>query len=505
MGLLAILLAGIALFLARSETVQLTARSIADAVQGPQLRFETSHKQPKTFGGDAYAIGQRANPRDPIILTGFPAYQGAAFYLPSDARPTSGHLQLDVTVQALAGVEGVLRVSIGNTRRAELLLRPGEAGRSLRIDLTQDDLARERLVVSFSLQGEGPHTPCGIDAGLETVVEIETTSALFLVLNETVLSIRDRADLAGRQVLLRWSDDPTDRATAIVAALALDASAWEVLFAQYAVGLDPMAALHALTTASPLPRSKYAWSEALSPHKGLFGLRRFKRAQTWRIRYDMTDAVDPRLPKFLSLDMALGQLPGSAQWQVSVTLNGRLVDQALLPAGTTVLARDIDLSAALHARHNAIEIVAASTADAQGECNAGPDLLAEITTRTALIAGPDSFNDPLFDLRQALARSKGWHLAVDDGLTSPEATVSVALLSAVLPGAAPPNSTSKGPRLHILPRAAPVRQWRHSSADKVWLVSLDDDGRVIVRILAGHPEKLTRAVTLLVDFSEVAI
>eukprot|EP00581_Thalassiosira_minuscula_P027189 CAMPEP_0184406244 /NCGR_PEP_ID=MMETSP0738-20130409/1434_1 /TAXON_ID=385413 /ORGANISM="Thalassiosira miniscula, Strain CCMP1093" /LENGTH=88 /DNA_ID=CAMNT_0026763059 /DNA_START=26 /DNA_END=288 /DNA_ORIENTATION=+ len=87
--------------------------------------------------------------------------------MPVDARPTSGYLQIDATSQVLAGVEGVLRISITGTRRGEMLLHPGEAGRSLQIPLSPMDFAGNQLVVSFSLQGTGPQHQCGAKDGIE--------------------------------------------------------------------------------------------------------------------------------------------------------------------------------------------------------------------------------------------------------------------------------------------------------------------------------------------------
>ena len=138
---MAFVLAGIALFLANSETLRLGARTLSEVALGPRLTFETT-VQPKAASKSG-AVVYRTGPSVPLILSGFPAYQSAAFLMPIDARPTSGYLQINATVQALAGIEGVLRISIGNSKRAELLLRPGE-GRdalcvsNLRIRISQE-------------------------------------------------------------------------------------------------------------------------------------------------------------------------------------------------------------------------------------------------------------------------------------------------------------------------------------------------------------------------------
>ncbi len=503
MGLLAFLLAGIALFLSRSEAFQMSTRVLMETFQGPQLRFETAHQPPKTQSGQSEVIAQRVNPDEPIILTGLPAYQGASFYLPTEARPTSGYLQLDVTVQALAGVEGVLRISIGTNRRAELLLRPGEAGRSLRIDLTTDDLTRERLVVSFSLQGEGPHDPCGVDAGLEAIVEIETTSALFLTLDKAALSDRDRANMNGRQVALHWGETQAERAAALSAALHLQGSNWDVVFADATSALDPLIVREDFAKTGRGKVANFAWSDRFKPSSSLFGMRRFKRTHTWRIRYDMLDASDPKLPAEFTLSMVLGHVPHGAHWHLSVTLNDRLIEQALLPPNTTNVMRKIDVSDGHHARLNVIEIVLSSTADNAGACSVGPDLLAEVTDETTLTAGAASFSDPLLFLREALTRAGGWHLIVEPTLTAPEAVLSSTLLSRVLKVAVP-NASETGVAVHALARGASLQSWRAERAGAVWLVFFEEDGRITVQPLTDHPGPDTRAVTLLIDLSEAA-
>ncbi|MGR3636409.1 MAG: hypothetical protein ACU0BK_10865 [Shimia sp.] len=504
MGLLAFLLAGIALFLSRSEALQLGKRTLVEAFHGPQLRFETAHRPPQGASGRSHVIAQRINPDEPIILSGLPAYQGATFFLPTDARPSSGHLQLDVTVQVLAGVEGVLRVSIGNSRRAELLLRPGEAGRSLKIDLTTEDLTRERLVVSFSLQGESPLTPCGKDEGLEAIVEIETTSALFLALDADELSVRDRANLAGRQVTLNWSKDPKERAEALRAAHILSDASWKVHFGSGSDTILPATAISGLPSGSASQKPKYAWSGALAATSTIYGLRRFKNTHSWRIRYDLMDSEEPNVPATFTLDIFLGTTPLEAAWNLSVTHNNRLVDHVTLSQGATYLTRKIDLSKARQARENVIEIVAWSQVGTSETCTEGPDLLAEITDHTSLSASAETFSSPLLFLRRAFAQAEGWHLEVDKGLTAPEATVAVTLLSNLLSNAAQKPKSAKGISVHALPRGASLARWSGSTGDTVWLVSFDENGIAFAQMLPDYPVSETRAVTVLVDLTEVA-
>ena len=201
-GLLGFLLAGVALLLSTMNIVERTKRHLRELAGVPQLVFEdtTAVSADATYVATVY----RSNPATPVILSGLPAYQSVAFTLPVDARPTSGYLQINATSQVLPGAKGVLRISIQNTRRGEMLLRPGEAGRSLQIPLSPMDFAGDQLVVSFSLQGTTPDLQCGPDDGIAAVVEIETTSAIFLTLDQPLSSARDRVRAWGDLARVAW-------------------------------------------------------------------------------------------------------------------------------------------------------------------------------------------------------------------------------------------------------------------------------------------------------------
>ena len=153
-GLMGFLLAGVALLLSTMNLWERAQWAVQTKINGTQLVFETPAVLP--VSDQDTAVISRSSPDLSVILSGLPAYQSVAFNLPLNARPTSGYLQIDATLQVLAGVEGVLRVSIDNVRRGEMLLHSGEVSRSLQVPLSPTDLAREQLVVSFSLQGSAP-------------------------------------------------------------------------------------------------------------------------------------------------------------------------------------------------------------------------------------------------------------------------------------------------------------------------------------------------------------
>ena len=489
MALLAFLLAATALFLSNSETLRLGVRAISEVALGPQLTFETTAKPHAAHKRSAMV--HRLDPSEPIILTGLPAYQSATFAMPVDARPASGYLQIDTTTQVLSGVEGVLRVSIDNSKRAELLLRPGEGRRSLRIELTEHDIAREKLVVSFSLQGDGPQLPCGVDKSLEAIVEIETTSAIFLELEKPLESNRDKALVAGNQIRVVWSDNIKDGA--LLAARRLLLAGASASFDPDGIAKDEADALADLlvkTRARPV----LAWSDVLSPNSSIFGTRYFRHQHKWRVQYDMSRAQDRRLPGTLDLSMQFSRQLGGAYWQVSVTLNGHLVDQSLHE--DTKLRRLVELPTKHQQRINVIEVTASSTFDAPGECNRGPELFAEVQAQTSLVPSSDVFTDRLLSLLDKL--KTGWTVSATD-LTQAEARKAAELL-ALLPDSE--ATSANNVKISALNRGASLDAWRGLETE-AWLVSFDEDQRARAQTISEYASSEAREVVLVVDFAGV--
>ncbi len=486
-GLLAFLLVGVALFLSNSDALRMGLRAASETALGPRLVFEVA--PPARADASRTVRVHRVDPKAPIILTGLPAYQTAAFYIPIDARPVSGHLQIDATVQALAGVEGVLRISIGQTKRAELLLRPGEAGRSVRIPLTELDIAQERLVVSFSLQGEGPHTSCGIDTGLETVVEIETTSAIVLELESDLVSDRDVMLASGRALRIRWGE--ADQVEGLLAGRSLLRASIAPAFAPD--GLAPKAAqLLAEDYARETEKPRFAWSAALSREATLFKTRAFQRSHSWKLRYDMAKGRDPHLASTFELRMKLGQLSDGADWHITVTLNGRFLHDHRSQGGT--YAATLHLPGQDQGRINVIEITVRSAQDTPRECTSEPELVAEILPGSRLIAGDTAFSDPFVDLIAALAG--GWDLSSDD-LSTPEAAVATELL-ALLPE--PNGSPDSGPALRVLRRGSNLAALGELYP-KAWLMQFDEAGNPAVTRLRQEPSRQLSQVGVLIDFA----
>ncbi len=503
MGLLAFLLAGIALFLARSDTIDQTLRLIREMRDGPQLQFEVVAAA-RTEG--TAAIVQRVAPEMPIILLGLPAYQGATFLMPIDARPTSGYLQIDVTYQVLAGVEGVLRISIDDTRRAEMLLHPGEAGRSVRIQLTAEDIARARLVVSFGLQGQGPLATCGPDDGVEAVVEIETTSALVLEIAAPLVSPQDRVAAWGGDIRLGWPEaGGADQLDRLIEASRRFGQSPSISFhpdTGDVLSLDEARAL--AQPAEPSAGGTHVWDEALADRSPLFTLRRFQRSTSWRIRYDLHAVPDAVLPIALDLSIALGRLPLGDQWQIIVTMNDHLLGQTLVDGDLGAFHLSVNLPLSDPVPRNEIEISVQSTGTQDDICGQGPDLVAELLPATRLLPGDAAYGDALVRLRAALARAQSLGVGLQGALGVAEAQVAAGLLAELAPHQTL-HPAQNAPHVLVLNRAADLSSLAVQGEAHAWLVYRDADNRVVVEPAAEATGGHIGTVALLVTSDPAAL
>lgn len=495
-GLLAFLLAGLALLLARSEMVGQGVRAYMTLTDGPQLRFETPIAAQAPDGAYTTTI-LRAGTQTPIILSGLPAYQGAVFHMPIDAGPTSGYLQIDATSQVMDGVAGVLRISIDNTRRAEVLLHPGEAVRSVRIELTAADIARAQLVVSFSLQGEGASAQCSSDRGIEAVVEIETTSALFLTLDTPLDSPRDRVAAVGGVVPMHWTGQ-TDTFLRVVDTIRNGA---EVVFVPSG-GLDPAQVEEVLSVQDRRHRPTFGWSDAMSPTAGLYDVRRFQHRQTWRIHHDPLRAENTAAPATLDLSMFVAPHPFGADWHLSVTLNGRLVHMVVLSAQQQTFRQRIALPASDIQGASTIEITLTSTFPNDGPCNDGPEVLAEISTDSQIIPSEVPADGTLWTLIHSLKALDSIAINADANLTAAEASVAACLLADLLPSHAAISASVTAPLIQVLPRGAALPD---APGGALWLIHYDPIDNALLAIPLESIRGLEApTVGLLVDLRQVA-
>ncbi|WP_425090845.1 hypothetical protein [Tropicimonas sp. S265A] len=434
-GLMGFLLAGVALLLSNLNILEQGKAYVRTLASGPHMVFE--HRLPARSDDADRAIILRTNPDQPVILSGLPAYQRVAFTFPVDARPTSGYLQIDATFQVLDGVEGVLRISIHNTRRGEMLLRSGEAGRSLQIPLSPTDFVGNRLVVSFSLQGTGPKARCGPQDGVETVVEIETTSAVHVTLDRPLQSPRDRVHIWGNVVRVAWPhwlqrDEQLRRLVLATQAVHRGLNAEFVPNTpESALSTDALRKVLATTPAPPPAKFDGAVAQAGANA----GVRRFHRQAIWRMRYDM-EAGTLVLPNRLELDMQFGRLLGHQNWALTVSLNSRLVFQAHIPGAQTEYEAVIALPAHMQAKANTLEVVATTTAPRSGICDEGPELVAEVLPTSRLVAGTTHLSEPLAQVHAVLRDVGPVNVALGGALSSLEARLALDMLRDVVPNAA---------------------------------------------------------------------
>ena len=487
-GLLGFLLAGIALLLSTMNILEKGKRYVREITNGPQLVFE--HRTPAVADGSHTAILSRTNSDHPVILSGFPAYQSVAFTLPVDARPTSGYLQIKATSQVLDGVEGVLRISIHNTRRGEMLLRPGEAGRTLQIPLSPMDLAGSQLVVSFSLQGAGPQRPCGPDDGLAAVVEIETTSAVYLTLDAPLETARDRVRAWGDVVRIGWPHwlKEDEQLRRLVLATQLQRRGLTTAFHS----TEPDVALttkdlREVLKLIPGPMQHASFDGRLAQSGASAGVRRFHHKAVWRERYDLAGANALPMPKQLVLNMQLGHLLGNAYWSLAVTLNGRLVFQSNIEGAQGALTASIDLPTEVQAAENTLEIVATTTRGREGPCDQGPELVAEVLPTSHLIPGEAVFADPVSEVHRALKEVVPIRVAMLRHLSAAEAARVSHMLNLTIPQGAPFKPSMNAAHVTVLAPGTAARAVLFEGP--AWFVTPDptSEGVVVRRLKSSDP------------------
>jgi hypothetical protein len=494
LGLMGFLLAGVALLLSTMNFWERAQWLVQSKIYGPQLVFEVPAALPVT--DEHTAVIARSDPDHAVILSGLPAYQGVTFNLPLNARPTSGYLQIDATLQVLAGVEGVLRISIDNTRRGEMLLHPGEAGRSLQISLSPTELAREQLVVSFSLQGDGPSGHCPKDTGYAAVVEIETTSALHLTLDRPLSTLTDRVNAWGGVVRVGWPDwlEASEKTRRLVLATQFKQHGTPTAFldghSDDALSTAELRETLAVLAGADAKSSADASAEPFVVNGSNAGLRRFLQETRWRITVDLRNRQDKHIPVGLDLQLALGRQALGDQWSVTVTLNDRLLQHDLLGQSATRFETLLALPPDLVAASNVIEVRATSTRTRDSLCSRPFELVAEMLPETTLIKGEALFSDALIHLRPRLSAMGALRLGTLSDLSAADADAGSGLLAQILPvdvtvkpanGKADIFVVTPNDAISTLPDAA-----------EMWFISQDTVTRELIVDQLAHMSALPR-------------
>jgi hypothetical protein len=384
-----------------------------------------------------------------------------------------------------------------------MLLHPGAVSRSLQVPLSPTDLAREQLVVSFSLQGNGPSAQCQTDTGYAAIAEIETTSAVHLTLDRPLNSVSDRVNAWGGVVRVGWPQwlDPKEQARRLVLATQFKQHNVPTAFLDdhTADALSTVELREAFPILAVSHRTPDAtvWPKQVAVKGANAGLRRFQDATRWRIHVDLRDDHEMRIPTELDLRLTLGRQALADQWSVTVTLNERLVHEDLLDRTATGLEKRITLPAEIITATNVIEVTATSTRTNEGSCNRPIALIAEMLPETALTAGEATFSDDLSLLQSHLSNMAVLNIGTISGLSAAEADVATDLLAQVVPiDVVLKPETQMADIVVVTPNDAGIAL---PDAAPIWLVARDAmTGALIVTHLAPNSPLPRNAFGLLI-------
>ncbi len=479
-ALLAFLIAAAAIVLSDRGFRDRKLQQIGAYLSEPQVIFETGH--PASVSLETAEVTRfRPHGRGTILLSGLPAYQNVAFSLPVDTRPQAGYLQIDATLQVLAGVKAALRISINSARRGELLLDSGETRRSVRIPLMPDELSAPTLQVSFSLQGNGTDSGCVSERNIGAVVEIERSSGLYLALDAARLSTRDQLGAWGQHVYADWPDTPGngDNERGLILALAgdLGRKGHDVTFAADAdmpalsiERLREVADLRAITAPEDVHAS-ISWPLEIAQRGANAGVRRFHQSTSWRTRYRLREIATQDYPRTLELSLMLGPRPDGAAWLVFTTLNGRTIQMDTIRTDQSAFRKSIPVPADSHESDNVLQVTVAGTHTPEGRCGAGPELLAEMRPETHLTGGGARFSDELRELRGKLADAAAIQISIREGISAADATAAAGLIAEVAPDGAILSPTASDAGITVLGRKT-LDGWLSSEppSENRWLV-----------------------------------
>jgi hypothetical protein len=391
-----------------------------------------------------------------------------------------------------------------------MLLRPGEAGRSLQIELSPPDFARDQLVVSFSVQGEGSTPQCPTSVGLDAIVEIETTSAIYLTLDRPLESPRDRVRAWGGQALIAWPNSlPTDaRLERFTQAVDLERNGINSLFRaapqpEAFAGAD-LRSFHMQITQRDIPTQTATWPPSIA-HKGAnAGLRRFHRSTQWRTRYDLQSTAELRLPTQLELQFVLGRKIDGEHWSLIVSLNNRLIHQSLIEATQTHVEIVAALPLEMHTAMNVLDITLSSTRAHTGNCDLGPELVAELLPSSRLVTGEDVYSDALIELRHTLSALGDLHIWTTPQMTAADAQVASRMIAQILPQATQIKPASGA--AHIFVVSSQGADQYFARTDDVWIIGLDAETRMIsVRRLKHKSQIQDTSLALVVSATPLPI
>ncbi len=166
------------------------------------------------------------------------------------------------------------------------------------------------------------------------------------------------------------------------------------------------------------------------------GIRRFQKSTSWRTRYDLDDVENNVMPTAFDVDLTLGFLDDGAAWTVTTTLNNRILLMDRVPAGQNTYRVEIALPQDMHAKVNVIEVTAASSADIDGVCTLGPELIAEMHPTSKLRGMGPVFETQLSAVKSMMASVTTVGMVDVPSLSVAESTVISGLVAMLVPTSA---------------------------------------------------------------------
>ncbi|ARO13864.1 hypothetical protein BVG79_00512 [Ketogulonicigenium robustum] len=440
-------------------------------------------------------VGATLPEREPVV-SGLPGYGRMTYLLPRDTRVSAGDVVLQFASEIPENVNATLRISLNGTRRAEVLLPAGRDTREVRIPLQDQDLALNSTQVTFAITGVSTTGVCSINTG-NALVSLLPGSTVQARSASAPQSAADQYRLAGARAGVRWAGVTGDDSRATTTVLAVSNALRQGLNVSV-LGSDAAADPAFITTAQTIAaltetfdaataRTQAKWPlQITDPAAG--AARSFTGTQSWRYSFSADDLPDRRVPARLDYGLTLGPLgidglaplpQGSDGWMVSVMLNGHLLDSFAAAEGS--LRRSATIPPTLTGAVNQLEVTVGRGFGAEGICNDGPTLVAELASDSVLVPGSTTITGIADQLGQMTGNTPQ---LLTDGvarLTPPEAQAAARMLAdlpfapATAQGTHAPSATISVLQTSALPAAAPASAWVYvNDARDQFVMRLDD-------------------------------
>lgn len=403
-------------------------------------------------------------------LSGFPSFAKIIIPLPRKVTLTEGRLRLSLSTQMAESGVGTLRVSINNTRRADLVLKTGEDRRSLLLGLTPEDLGKPRLVVSLTVQGDAFSGVCPSRPSRGVVVDVLPESGVELAHSEPLSDPLDiwLADAKPARFYMQAADDSAQRADSLLLAarlkqmhhnveffpqsdaenapvqiLSVDRNQSEELVYDNQTGRltikDPNLAVTSFasdTTASLADLLSGPLSAIPTDENTLLdddSTRTFFRSHRWRLNYNLTERRAGHAPSQIRLALKTSNQLEGADWLVRILLNNNLLTSYQLETGPDIFERLIRLPAELQLPDNEIAVDLLTTDITNSICDPGLEVAAQILPGTKLSGeAVTSFQIPIHAVK-VLGEATRVAMTAEPQLSSAQAAIASSLVAHVLP------------------------------------------------------------------------